>query len=238
MADLQCSNLSFRYGNRKAIEHINLVCSQGSTVIVGENGAGKSTLLRLLATLARPHSGTISFDGTDYSAWDKNKLRRSIGYLDQFPDFPGRFTVRESLEYKLWLYKIPPKQWPDLVEVAAEITRTTAYLERKIKELSGGTQRRVFTAQAIVHQPNLVILDEPASGLDPHQQELLNEVLPLIAQEATLIVASHSIEQVAAIAGQLIILTHGGIAHQSVHASGSLTSEQVKDIMRETMWSE
>lgn len=238
MANLQCSNVSFHYGSKKAVRNINLTCPQGVTVIVGENGAGKSTLLRMCASLTLPHEGTISFDGLEYSPRHMNTLRRTIGYLDQFPDFPGRFTVRESLEYKLWLCKIPRKQWPALIDEAADTAHVSSHLDRKIKELSGGTQRRVFTAQAIVHRPSLVLLDEPASGLDPRQQELLNEVLPRIAAHSTLVVASHSIEQVSALAGQLIILTQGGISHRSEHSPGSLSIDTVKEIMRETPWSE
>ncbi|MCF2706398.1 ATP-binding cassette domain-containing protein [Arcanobacterium haemolyticum] len=237
MIGLRCDDVSFSYGSHQALSSLSLSCSQGATVIVGENGAGKSTLMKLLATLERPRKGEISYNEITYAPNTINTLRKRIGYLSQFPDFPGNFSVREALNYQLWLHKVPRSERKNYIDEAVELTQAAELLTKRIRELSGGMQRRAFIAQAIVHRPDLILLDEPASGLDPHQQDMLDTVLLGLARERVLLVATHSIDQLASLAGQLVVLTRGGIAHSAHYEHGSLTTEDVKSIMHESMWS-
>ncbi len=215
MNKLNIIGLSHSYGDFEILHSLNLSFRDGISVVLGENGAGKSTLLSLIATLFPLQSGNIYLNETLYSANNLSLIRSHIGYLPQFPSFPGNFRVQECLEYQLWLQRVPRATWKSNINKATELTFTTTHLDTKLTQLSGGTQRRVFIAQAIVHNPQLIILDEPASGLDPLQQEHLNETLTRISRNRIVILSTHSLDQASQLAENLILLHEGNATQRS-----------------------
>lgn len=182
--------------------------------MLGENGAGKSTLLRMLSTVTRPSAGWFSCAGWD--SRDKRGLsayRSRLGVVPQQLDLASDYTSEDVLRYACWLKRVRPG------EVAAAVDNVLGALEleqqrdTRVSRLSGGMKQRLNLAQALVNRPRVVILDEPTVGLDPRQRVELRRYLSRAAEQATLILATHLVEDVAALADDVIVLSQGRVAH-------------------------
>lgn len=206
------AGVSVRRGRSSVVADVNVDLTVGTTVVMGANGVGKSTLLMVLATLISPDRGRVIIAGNEATTRrGRCQARASIGYLAQEPDFPRECTVAEAVAYAAWLRRIDGP-------VAAAVDRTLHMLDlgevggKPLRVLSGGVRQRVFLAQAMVHQPALLVLDEPTVGLDlVHAAEMRSHVAQL-ADTRCVVLATHMIDDIVGLDARLLILRDGAIA--------------------------
>jgi ABC-2 type transport system ATP-binding protein len=205
--------LRFAYGRHAVIHDLDLVVPSGIIGLLGPNGAGKSTLFNMFATLSRPSGGSLTVLGRDVTrSTDVRGLRAQLGYLPQGFGYPSAFTVREFVEYAAWLKRVPARQMPARVQSAISAVDLDSQANTKLRKLSGGMLQRAGIAHALVHQPHLLILDEPTVGLDPQQRVDFRRLLRHIGQEASVVVSTHLVEDVAAVCDHVLVLDQGRVA--------------------------
>ncbi len=209
---IEVSNLSFEYPTKRALTDVSLSVPAGAiTALVGPNGAGKTTLLRCLAALELPYAGTVRIDGVDTQA-DPRAVHARVGYL---PDFFGLYddlTVEQCLTFAARAHGLSPSKAGDAVKRTAERVVLSDRLKTKAGELSRGLRQRLAIGQAIVHEPRLLLLDEPASGLDPDARRGLSDLLlGLKAQGITQMVSSHILAELKDYSNHMIIMDEGRV---------------------------
>jgi ABC-2 type transport system ATP-binding protein len=207
---VEVRDLVVEYGKRVALAGLDLELDTGVHGLLGPNGAGKTTLMRVLATVAKPTSGRVSLldrDLADQAAL--RGLRRRLGYLPQQFGYYPRFTVREFVEYFAWLKEMPSASVPVAVDRAIGRVGLTDRADEKLKKLSGGMLRRVGIAQAIVNDPDVLLLDEPTAGLDPEQRVDFRELLRMIGVDACVLVSTHLVEDVTAACSHVTLINEG-----------------------------
>jgi ABC-2 type transport system ATP-binding protein len=201
------------YGPVEALAGVDLELSPGVTGLLGPNGAGKSTLLRILATLQAPSDGTVRvgrWDVTDPR--ERVEIRRRLGYLPQDLGLYPRFTVFEFVDYLAILKELKdPRDRHRRVQAAIEAVGLGDVARRRNRTLSGGMQRRVGIAQAIVADPALLLLDEPTSGLDPEQRTRFRHLIADLGEHRTVLLSTHLVEDVAAVCQTVIVLLEGAV---------------------------
>ncbi|MFB7273113.1 ABC transporter ATP-binding protein [Streptomyces sp. NPDC056244] len=205
--------LTVRHRGTVALDAVDLGFGTGVHGLLGPNGAGKTSLIRVLATVAAPAAGRVELLGRDVSRHhDRSAVRRRLGYLPQdFGYYPG-FTVREFVSYVAWLKEMPAAEVPEAVARAVERVGLADRIDAKVKTLSGGMVRRVGIAQAIVNEPELLLLDEPTAGLDPEQRVEFRALLRDVGTASTVIVSTHLVEDVAAACSEVTLLESGRVA--------------------------
>ena len=213
-------NLSHSYGSVRALDGINITIGPGITGLLGPNGAGKTTMLRILATLLPPTSGTARLDGWSTSHdRERVEIRRRLGYLPQDLGLYPRFTVFEFVDYLAMLKELhDPRQRHRRVREALEAVDLQDVAGRKIRTLSGGIRRRVGIAQAIVADPQLLLLDEPTGGLDPEQRVRFRQLVGRLGEHRTVLLSTHLVEDVSAICTSVVVLWHGRVLFQGAPA--------------------
>ena len=213
-------NLSHSYGSVRALDGINITIGPGITGLSGPNGAGKTTMLRILATLLPPTSGTARLDGWSTSHdRERVEIRRRLGYLPQDLGLYPRFTVFEFVDYLAMLKELhDPRQRHRRVREALEAVDLQDVAGRKIRTLSGGIRRRVGIAQAIVADPQLLLLDEPTGGLDPEQRVRFRQLVGRLGEHRTVLLSTHLVEDVSAICTSVVVLWHGRVLFQGAPA--------------------
>jgi ABC-2 type transport system ATP-binding protein len=209
---IEVRDLVYEYPAKRALDGISLsVPAQTIVALVGPNGAGKTTLLRCLAALDPPYSGSVTIDGLDTREHPR-EIHARLGYL---PDFFGLYddlTVRRCLTYAAWAHGIAAEATHAAVEAAASGVSLSDRLESKAGELSRGLRQRLAIAQAIVHQPKVLLLDEPAAGLDPQARRDLSALLISLRDRGmTLVVSSHILAELEDYCSQMIIIEDGRI---------------------------
>jgi ABC-type multidrug transport system ATPase subunit len=214
------TGLTVRHRRTTALDRVDLDFDPGVHGLLGPNGAGKTSLIRVLATVSAPTGGHVEMFGGDLSGHrERAAARRGLGYLPQeFGHYPG-FTVREFVAYVAWLKELPAAQTPTAVERAVERVGLSDRIDAKIKTLSGGMVRRVGIAQAIVNTPQVLLLDEPTAGLDPEQRVEFRALLRELGQEATVIVSTHLVEDVAAACTEVTLIDDGRVAYRGTPQS-------------------
>jgi len=210
---VRLSGLGKRFRGTTALDGIDLALTPGITGLLGPNGAGKTTLLRILATVLPSDSGTVRLVGRDPNEpVHRTEIRRRLGYLPQELGFPRGFTAFAFVDYMAVL-----KEWTDTSARHAEVRRAldqvglAAVATKRIRALSGGQRRRVALAQALLGSPELLVLDEPTTGLDPEQRASLRQVLAERGRASVLLLATHQTEDVAALCERVIVLDTGRI---------------------------
>ena len=158
--------VTFRNGVT-AIDHVNLEIPKGIFGLIGENGAGKTTLMRVLTTVLKPSGGRVTLNGILYSEKNYEKIQRKIGYLPQEIELYPNLTVEECLEYMGDLAGILKQECRERIKDYLKKTGLTEHRKKKMKQLSGGMKRRVGLIQALLNEPEFLIVDEPTTGLDP-----------------------------------------------------------------------
>jgi len=207
---IEVSDLVVRYGRCTALAGLDLKLDTGVYGLLGPNGAGKTTLIRVLASIARPASGQVSVLGQDLRDHRSlRQVRRRLGYLAQQFGYYPRFTVREFVEYIAWLKEMHPASVPAAVDRAIERVGLLERADDKLKRLSGGMLRRVGIAQAIVNDPDVLLLDEPTAGLDPEQRVAFRELLRQLGVDTCVLVSTHLVEDVTAACGHVTLLDQG-----------------------------
>jgi ABC-2 type transport system ATP-binding protein len=207
---IEARNVTFEYPGVRALDDVSFSLPPCSiTALVGPNGAGKTTLLRCLAALEEPLSGEIRVDGIDVRR-NPRLCHARVGYLSDFFGLYDTLPSRRCLDYAAASHRIPGPERPAAVARAAERLGITAHLDKRAGELSRGLRQRLAIAQAIVHEPRILLLDEPASGLDPDARIALSELfLELGAQGMTLLVSSHILAELDAYCSQIMIVREG-----------------------------
>lgn len=208
-------NLIFEYPGLRALDDVSFRIAQGSiTALVGPNGAGKTTLLRCMAALDQPVSGAISIDGIDVLEHPRD-CHRIIGYLSDFFGLYQRLTVRQSLRYVARAQGIRDEACDEAITHVARSLHIEDRLDMRPGELSRGLRQRLAIAQAIIHKPKVVLLDEPASGLDPEARHDLEALFQdLQRQGMTLLVSSHILAELEAYCTGMLVLRQGRIVEQ------------------------
>ncbi len=207
------------YGGRPVIVDVSLAIEPGVTVLVGPNGAGKSTLLRALATLHEPDRGRVVLFGHDTSTRrGRRAARRHLGFLPQEPDFPRDFTVAEMLRYVTWLQHMPHPVAETALDEARDTYDLGEYWDHKLSQLSGGTRQRAFLAQATLHDPGLLMLDEPTSGIDPAHRGRFRSEVARLGRDRAVVMTSHMMEDVERVADRVVVISGEGIGFDGTPA--------------------
>jgi ABC-type multidrug transport system ATPase subunit len=210
--NVQVDDLTRRFGRALAVAGVDLQIGVGVFGLLGPNGAGKTSLLRMMATAAAPTSGTLRLLDLDPRVHSQRReIRRQLGYLPQNPGYYPGFTVTEFVEYFALLKEMPAMRVPGAVASAIERVGLADRSRARLRTLSGGMLRRAAIAQAIVNDPELLLLDEPTAGLDPEQRVAFRALLRELGQRATVVVSTHLVEDVGAACGQLALIDHGRI---------------------------
>jgi ABC-2 type transport system ATP-binding protein len=210
--NVEITDLTRRFGRTQAVAGVNLETGPGVFGLLGPNGAGKTSLLRMMATVIPPTSGRLRLLGRDPGAYGPRKeIRRRLGYLPQNLGYYPGFTVVEFVEYFALLKDMPAGRVPGAVATAVEQVDLGDKARAKLRALSGGMLRRVGIAQAIVNEPELLLLDEPTAGLDPEQRVAFRALLRDLGQRATVIVSTHLVEDVGAACSQVALMDQGKI---------------------------
>jgi ABC-type multidrug transport system ATPase subunit len=195
-----------------AVAGVDLQAGPGVFGLLGPNGAGKTSLLRVMATAVPPTSGRLRLLGRDPGCYrPRQEIRRRLGYLPQNLGYYPGFTVAEFVEYFALLKEVPTARVPAAVAAAVERADLGGKAKAKLRTLSGGMLRRVGIAQAIVNQPELLLLDEPTAGLDPEQRVTFRALLRDLGQRATVVVSTHLVEDVGAACTQVALMDQGKI---------------------------
>ena len=227
---LEVQSLSRYYGEFAAIQDISFKIEQHQVVgFLGLNGAGKSTTLKILATLLTPSTGTVIIDGKDYDDADIS-FRSNIGFLPEDPPLYREMNVSKFLEHVARLRKMDRHQFKDRLPTVIKQCQLQGKEQAIINTLSLGYRKRVGIAQAIIHNPKLIILDEPISGLDPLQIADMRMVIRSLAENATVLLSSHNLSEVEETCDRLLILHQGRLIAQGT--TEQLASNLTKDIFR------
>ena len=196
----------------RAVAGVDLSIGPGVFGLLGPNGAGKTTLLRTLATVSRPDSGTVTLLGRDPADHrQRREIRCRLGYLPQTLSYYPAFTVDEFVEYFALLKEMPREQVPGAVARAIDRVGLAGRARSRLRTLSGGMLRRAGIAQAIVNDPQLLLLDEPTAGLDPEQRVEFRALLREIGTRSTVVVSTHLVEDVGAACTQVALMLAGRV---------------------------
>ena len=216
---IKVSQLVFEYPGHRALDGVSVHIAAGTvTALVGPNGAGKSTLMRCIAGLDQPLSGQVEVHGIAVQEQPR-EVHRHLGYLSDFFGLYDRLSVRRCLQYAALSMGVLPSEAPQRVAHVAGQLGLADLLERLPTELSRGQRQRVAIGQAIVHQPRVLLLDEPASGLDPEARASLSQLMrALQAQGMTLIVSSHILSELDEYCTHILSLRGGRVeSHEALH---------------------
>lgn len=199
--------ISKQYGGQKALDSIAFDIKKGEIVgFLGPNGAGKSTLMKILTTFQTADEGTATINGFDI-ATEAKKVQRSVGYLPEHNPLYTDLYVREYLAFNADVYGVSKSRIQEVIE----LTGLTPEAHKKIGQLSKGYRQRVGLANALLHNPEVLILDEPTTGLDPNQLVEIRELIKNIGKDKTVFLSTHIMQEVEAICDRVIIINQGKI---------------------------
>jgi ABC-type multidrug transport system ATPase subunit len=208
--ELQVEHLFRSYRRKEALRDVNFRLKKGTYGLLGENGAGKSTLMRIMSTVDLPTKGNIRYDGTDIFLMDE-AYRSLIGYMPQnYNVYPG-FTARDFLEYMGVLKGMPKEKLKSRIDEVLEFVNLSDVAGRKVKTFSGGMKRRIGIAQAIINEPEILILDEPTAGLDPKERIRFSNMISDMGKDKIVLLSTHIVSDIEAIASELIVMKNGEV---------------------------
>lgn len=209
---IDVKDLNFEYPGKQILKNVSFSIPEGSiTAMVGPNGAGKTTLLRCLTGLEAPLSGTVTINGVDVHD-DPRAAHQYMGYLSDFFGLYEDLTVRQCLTYMAWCHKIPGGDVAAKVDRIAEEVFITKYLNEKAGTLSRGYRQRLGVGLTLMHDPKLLMLDEPASGMDPEARIKLSELMIALKRKGmTIIVSSHILAELEDYCTDMLVIRDGEI---------------------------
>ena len=208
---IDIKNLTKKFNNNTVLNNIEFSVKKGEILgFLGPNGAGKTTTMKMITSFLAPTSGSVLVDGVDTQK-DTLATRSKIGYLPEMVPLYDDMLVFEYLRFIADIRNIKPEQIDEKIKEAAKACGLAKVLKRPIDELSKGYRQRVGLAQAIIHDPDILILDEPTTGLDPNQIIEIRDLIKKIGQEKTVIFSTHILSEASAICDRIIIINKGGI---------------------------
>ena len=204
---IEVNNISKSYGSQKALDNISFSIKKGEIVgFLGPNGAGKSTLMKILTTYINADEGSALVNGNDVNTQQK-AVQLSIGYLPEHNPLYLDLYVREYLAFNADVHKVAKSR----IEEVIQLTGLTTESHKKIGQLSKGYRQRVGLANALLHNPDVLILDEPTTGLDPNQLMEIRNVIKNVGKDKTVFLSTHIMQEVEAICDRVIIINNGKI---------------------------
>ena len=208
---IEVKNLVKSYGEHVAVKNVAFSAAKGEVVgFLGPNGAGKTTTIRMLATYLPPSSGTASVAGFDIVK-QADEVRKKIGYLPENPPLYGEMRVEEYLKFIAEIKGIPARKIKEKVDQVLEKCFITDVRKKLCQHLSRGYRQRVGLAQAIIHEPEVVILDEPTSGLDPKQIIEIRQLIKSLGADHTVILSTHILPEVSMVCSKVVIVDKGTV---------------------------
>lgn len=232
---IQTVNFTKKYGKKTAVDGVNLSAEKGCvTGLLGPNGAGKTTILKAICGLHYATSGTVFVQDIDV-AENPVAVKEIVGYVSEQPALFGSYKVRDFLDYsakiRLASSKKDKKFYAESVEKVTFLCNIQDVLDKKIRELSKGYRQRLSFAQALIHDPAVLVLDEPVSGLDPVQIHQMRSLIKNLAHSKTILLSTHLMQEVEALCQEVHIISKGklvasGSVNQIAQASGCNTFEE------------
>ena len=208
--ELQVEHLFRSYRKKEALRDVNFRLKKGTYGLLGENGAGKSTLMRIMSTVDFPTKGKIQYDGNDVFLMDE-EYRSLIGYMPQNYSVYPSFTARDFLEYMGVLKGIPKEKLKSRIDEVLEFVNLSDVAGKRVKTFSGGMKRRIGIAQAIINEPEILILDEPTAGLDPKERIRFSNIISDMGKDKIVLLSTHIVSDIEAIASELVVMKKGEV---------------------------
>lgn len=222
MSDLVAfgDRVGFGYGRRRVFEGLSFEIGPGITGLLGPNGAGKSTLMSLISTRRRPTSGGLHVLGRDVAdVAGRREIRQRVGLLAQRYPLVGSMQVVDTVAYAAWTHGLSQSRSYRAAETTLEQLGVAELAGRRVRSLSGGQRQRVGLATAMVHRPDLLILDEPTAGLDPEVRMAMRRTLRKVSGESSILLSTHLVDDVLAICDSIMVLDQGRLVfHGSAEA--------------------
>ncbi len=206
--EINVSHLTKDYGKFRALDNITFHIPSGMFGLLGPNGAGKTTLMRILTTLLTPTSGEVLI-GAYNLLRDPGKIRQRLGYLPQDFGFYRSLTALEILDYIATLKNVPTRQRKDQIQTVLTEVNLLAEARRKVGSFSGGMRQRLGIAQALLGQPELIVVDEPTAGLDPEERIRFRNLLARLAERRTVLLSTHIVADIEASCSHVAVLNRG-----------------------------
>lgn len=240
MADLICAdNLHKSFGSLRAVNGVSLCVRAGEVVgFLGPNGAGKTTTMRMLTGFLDPSQGSVSLRGFDLAA-EPIEARRAFGYLPEgAPAYPD-MTVRDYLQFIARARGIARREIAGRIEAVTQRVHLRGVMDQVIETLSKGFKRRVGIAQAIIHDPPILIMDEPTDGLDPNQKHEVRELIRTMGSTKAIVLSTHILEEVEAVCTRVIVIAAGRVvfdgtpAQFEAKAPASVTRNRMDHVFRQ-----
>ncbi len=229
---IRIEHVTRKYGDLVAVSDVSVSIERGEIVgLLGHNGAGKTTLMKMLTGYLEPTAGDIVVGGHNV-VQDRIAVQRQIGYMPENAPLYPEMEVADYLFMIANLRGIPSDRQLGAVELAIERTDLTRHVTRPIGQLSKGYRQRVGLAQAIVHEPTLLVLDEPTNGLDPVQIQSIRDLIHQLGEEATIILSTHILQEVEAVCDRVLVMIDGKLSADSPLAE-MLTSNTLRLSLRE-----
>lgn len=229
-------NVTVTFKNQvRAVDHVNLEIPHGVYGLLGENGAGKTTLMRVLTTVLTPSDGEVYLDGIRYGTGKDEVIRQKIGYLPQELNLYPGLSVQDCLEYLGELSGIPQEECKNRIRYYLEKTGLTNHRKKKMRQLSGGMKRRVGLIQALLNEPEFLIVDEPTTGLDPEERVRIRNLLVDFSEGRTVLFSTHVVEDIAATCSKLAVMRKGSFLYTGTvqallsRAKGKIWTANVAD---------
>ena len=226
--ELKITDLTKTFNGFAAVSHFSCRMTQGVYGLLGVNGAGKTTLMRMLTTLLRPTSGEITWNGQDIFRLE-GKYRDKLGYLPQDFGYYPDFSVEDYLSYIASLKGIRPAVAKQRVQELLSQVGLAKVRKKKMKTLSGGMKRRAGIAQAMLNDPQILILDEPTAGLDPNERVRFRNLISELSEDRVVLLSTHIVSDVEYIADRIILMKDGSITQSG-------TAEEITQSMPEWVW--
>lgn len=225
---LTAKNLTVKFKNGyKGIQDMNFRIGNGIYGLLGENGAGKTTLMRVLTTIITPTEGKIMFENIPYVEKNYSAIQKKIGYLPQELNLYPNLNVEDTLMYLGSMAGIEKGICEERVKYYLERTGLEEHKRKKNKQLSGGMKRRVGLAQALLNEPELLIVDEPTTGLDPEERVRIRRLLVDFSKKRTVLFSTHVVEDLAATTNQILIMKKGRLEYTG-HVSSLIAETKGK----------
>ncbi|MBS1533653.1 MAG: gliding motility-associated ABC transporter ATP-binding subunit GldA [Bacteroidetes bacterium] len=224
---IEVQSISKNYGSQKALDEVSFSVQKGEIVgFLGPNGAGKSTLMKILTTYLGADAGSAAVNGFDVQTQTK-EVQKSIGYLPEHNPLYTDLYVREYLAFNADVYGVAKNRIDEVIQ----LTGLSAEAHKKIGQLSKGYRQRVGLANALLHDPAVLILDEPTTGLDPNQLVEIREVIKNVGKNKTVFLSTHIMQEVEAICDRVIIIDQGKIVtDKKIEAAVKTLEEQIIEV--------